>query len=86
MEAKEQLQSFLEFAVGGIASDPEALEIVCTEESEKSFKYQVRVGDEDVPKVVGKSGFTASAIRSLLKVGAEKLGVEANLRVDGAKR
>jgi predicted RNA-binding protein YlqC (UPF0109 family) len=43
--------------------------------------YELRVGDGDLGKVIGKRGQTAKAIRTLLSASAAKMGKRAVLEI-----
>ncbi|HSI63554.1 MAG TPA: KH domain-containing protein, partial [Candidatus Saccharimonadia bacterium] len=50
-----------------------------------AISYRIHLAPEDVRRVVGKNGFTISAIRSLVNVAATRYGVKVSLRVDGVR-
>ena len=50
-----------------------------------AISYRVQLAPDDVKRVVGKNGFTISAIRSLMNVAAKKHHVRISLRVDGVR-
>ena len=65
------MDELLNFLVKSLVSDEKAVE-VSKEEDEKAITYKVKVAEEDVGKVIGKSGKTANSIRTVMKsVGAK---------------
>ena len=63
------MKEFVEFLVKHLVDKPDEIQI--TEiEGESSVVYQLRVGDGDMGKVLGKRGQTAQAIRRLLNAAA----------------
>ncbi len=48
---------------------------------EKSLIYELRVGQGDLGKVIGKEGRTAKAIRSIITAAAMKVGKRAQLEI-----
>ena len=55
--------------------------VVSEVEGERVTVYELRVGDGDLGKVIGKRGQTAKAIRTLLSAAAAKLGKRAVLEI-----
>jgi len=48
---------------------------------EKTLIYELRVGQGDLGKVIGKEGRTAKAIRSIITAAAMKVGKRAQLEI-----
>jgi uncharacterized protein len=48
---------------------------------EKTLIYELRVGQGDLGKVIGKEGRTAKAIRSIITAAAMKVGMRAQLEI-----
>ena len=48
---------------------------------EKTLIYELRVGQGDLGKVIGKEGRTAKAIRSIITAAAMKIGKRAQLEI-----
>jgi predicted RNA-binding protein YlqC (UPF0109 family) len=48
---------------------------------DKSIIYELRVGEGDLGKVIGKEGRTARAIRTILTAAAMKLGKRTVLEI-----
>ena len=69
-------QNFLEHVVKALADHPEAVKVVRTVD-EMGVKLALDVHPEDMGKIIGKSGNTATAIRKLLHV----VGMKHNARV-----
>ncbi len=85
MDAPEALREFLMYVLAHLIEQPKQASIVVGRTSSGATSYRVRLAPEDVKRVVGKNGFTISAIRSLLNVAAQKYGVKISLRVDGVR-
>jgi hypothetical protein len=85
MDAPEALREFLMYVLAHLIEQPKQASIVVGRTSSGATSYRVRLAPEDVKRVVGKNGFTISAIRSLLSVAAQKYGVKISLRVDGVR-
>lgn len=67
------MQAFLEFVVSGLVKHPDAVSVTPVDRAGATL-YELRMNPEDVGKVIGRTGMTISAIRSLLQVGAAKKG------------
>jgi uncharacterized protein len=48
---------------------------------EKMVMYEIKVGDGDLGKIIGKEGRTAKAIRSIISAAAMKLGKRAQVEI-----
>jgi len=85
MDAPEALREFLMYVVANLIEQPKQAAIAVGHTQSGAISYRLQLAPEDVRRVVGKNGFTISAIRSLLNVAAQKHGVKVSLRIDGAK-
>src|ERR1041384_6595182 len=67
------MKAFVEYVVKALVDYPD--EVSVTEvESERAIIFELRMNQRDVGKVIGKSGRTINAIRSLLTSAAAKHG------------
>ena len=60
------MEELLKFLVGALVGDVKTIEVE-TEEDETSITYRVKVASEDIGKVIGKNGKTATSIRTIMK-------------------
>ena len=67
------MKSLLEDIVRSIVDKPDEVSI-SVNEGENSQIFELRVGDGDVGKVIGKQGKNVSAIRTLLSAATAKEG------------
>ncbi|MAQ43217.1 MAG: RNA-binding protein [Candidatus Marinimicrobia bacterium] len=67
------MKDLLEDIVKSIVDKPDEVSITITE-SENTQIYELRVGDGDVGKVIGKHGKNVGAIRTLLSAATAKEG------------
>ncbi|MEW5795085.1 MAG: KH domain-containing protein [Candidatus Zixiibacteriota bacterium] len=74
------MKDFLETIVRALVDNPEAVAISEVEGS-RTTVYELRVGAGDLGKVIGKSGQTARAIRTLLAAAAARQGKRAVLEI-----
>ncbi|MEJ2048895.1 MAG: KH domain-containing protein [Calditrichota bacterium] len=74
------MKEFIEYLVKHLVDKPE--EVNVTEVVKDNFTvYQLRVGEGDLGKVIGKKGQNARAIRTLLNAATKKMGQNANLEI-----
>ena len=67
------MQAFLEEVVKGLVNHPEAVNISEVDQ-ERTTVYELRLDPSDVGRVIGRSGRTVNAIRTLLQAGSAKAG------------
>jgi predicted RNA-binding protein YlqC (UPF0109 family) len=79
-ETEKDIQ-FLETVVKSLVENPDAVEINRTVD-EMGVLLTLRVHKEDMAQVIGKSGRTASAIRTLLRVIGMKNNSRVNLKIE----
>jgi len=76
----EKDQEFLEFVIKNLVDKPEDVKIARTVD-EMGVLLTLDVSSEDMGKVIGKSGNTAKAIRSLLRIVGLKNNARVNLKI-----
>lgn len=84
----EQDHEFLEYVVKGLVDNPDKVKINRTVD-EMGVLLTLDVGPEDMGKIIGRSGNTAKAIRTLLRVVGMKNNARVNLKInepEGGKR
>ncbi len=77
----EDDQTFLEFVVKGLVDSPEAVKVVRTVD-EMGVLLTLDVDAADMGKIIGRSGNTAKAIRTLLRVVGMKNNSRVNLKIN----
>jgi len=74
------MKEFIEFIAKHLVDNPEAVN-VSEVEGEKTTVYELRVGDGDLGKVIGRKGQTAKSIRTLLSAASAKRGKRSVLEI-----
>lgn len=74
-------QTFLEMLVKALVDHPEAVVVTRTVD-EMGVLLSLKVHADDMGKIIGRSGNTAKAIRTLLRVVGMKHDARVNLKVD----
>lgn len=79
-EGGAEMKEFVEFIAKHLVDKPD--EVKVTEiDGERTVVYELRVGDGDLGKVIGKRGQTAKSIRTLLAAASAKTGRRAVLEI-----
>jgi predicted RNA-binding protein YlqC (UPF0109 family) len=75
-----EMKEFVEYIAKHLVDKPE--EVSVTEvDGERVTVYELRVGEGDLGKVIGKHGQTAKSIRTLLGAASSKAGKRAVLEI-----
>lgn len=77
----EKDQEFLEFVVKGLVEHPEEVKVSRVVD-EMGVLLTLDLSAEDMGKVIGRSGNTAKAIRTLLRVVGMKHNARVNLKIN----
>ncbi len=77
----EQDQQFLEYVVKSLADHPEDVKVRRTVD-EMGVLLTLAVHKEDMGKIIGRSGATAKAIRTILRVVGMKNDARVNLKIE----
>ena len=76
----KELKELIEYIVKALVDNPEKVEVKEIA-GEKSIIYELRVGEGDLGKVIGKEGRTANAIRTIITAAAMKMGKRTVLEI-----
>ena len=74
------MKEFVEFIAKHLVDKLDEV-VVTGVEGERTTVYELRVGDGDLGKVIGKRGQTAKSIRTLLGAASAKTGKRAVLEI-----
>jgi len=74
------MKAFVEFVVKALVDHPELVDVKEVD-GERVVVFELRLHPTDVGKVIGKSGRTITAIRTLLTSSAAKHGKRAMLEI-----
>jgi len=75
-----KMKEFVEFIAKHLVDKPEEVQVTEVD-GERTVVYELRVGDGDLGKVIGKRGQTAKSIRTLLAAASAKTGKRAVLEI-----
>jgi len=80
VKGEVRMKNLIEYIAKALVDNPDAVQ-VREVEGEKTTVYEIRVGEGDLGKVIGKRGRTARSIRTLLNAAATKAGKRAVLEI-----
>ena len=79
--AQEKDQEFLEYTIKALVDHPEDVKVTRTVD-EMGVLLTLMVHRDDMVKVIGRSGNTAKAVRTLLRVVGMKYNARVNLKIE----
>lgn len=71
-------KAVLEYVVSALVEDEDAVR-VDVDDSKRTLQLEVRVGPDDMGRVIGRRGRVANAIRTLTRAAAARDGVEVDV-------
>jgi predicted RNA-binding protein YlqC (UPF0109 family) len=74
------MKELLEYMAKALVNEPDQVSVEVVE-GDRSMILQLRVGPEDVGRVIGKNGRTAQAMRTLIKAAAVREGISAIVEI-----
>ena len=77
----QKLKNFLQYVVVNLIDEPSLAQIKVSEMGASGLRFKVILVKKDLAMLIGREGFTASAIRNILKATAEMHGVQALLQI-----
>ena len=76
----DEIKELVDFILRALVDQPDQV-VVTAVSGEKTSVYELRVGDGDLGKVIGKHGRTIRAIRTLLSAASTKENKRAVLEI-----
>ncbi len=80
-EATDQIKEFLQFIALQFIEHPEEAQLRVAETGDGRVSFRLIVAQPDVAMLIGRNGFTASAIRNVMKAAALRHGIFASLQI-----
>ena len=77
----QKLKAFLQFVAVGMIDDPSKATLKVAELGPNKLRFKLVLTGSDVAILIGRNGFTASAIRGVMKAAGEKEGVQVSLLI-----
>jgi predicted RNA-binding protein YlqC (UPF0109 family) len=73
--------SVLDLLVSSLVDDPEAVRVDQIQQRDR-VRLEVRVGPDDMGRVIGKRGRVANAIRTVVRAAAVRDGVDVDIEFE----
>lgn len=77
----DRLKNFLQYVAINLIEEPNSAQLKVTELGPQRLRFKLILAKQDVAMLIGRNGFTASAIRGILKAGAERDGIQVSLQI-----
>jgi predicted RNA-binding protein YlqC (UPF0109 family) len=77
----DRLKNFLQYVAVNLIDEPAQAQLKVAELGPNRLRFKLVLAKPDVAMLIGRNGFTASAIRSVLKAAAEREGVQVSLQI-----
>lgn len=74
------MKELIEYMAKALVDNPDKV-VIKEIAGEKTLIYELRVGEGDLGKIIGKEGRTAKAMRSIISAAAMKQGKRAQLEI-----
>lgn len=74
------MKDLVEVIAKALVDDPDAVQVTQTEDND-SITVELKVGEGDMGKVIGKSGRIAKAIRTVVKAASSKTDKRVNVEI-----
>ena len=80
-QTTDQIRNFLQFIALQFIKYPDEDQLKVAEVSDNHIRFRLVLNQNDVAILIGRNGFTASAIRNILKAAAVRDGIQATLQI-----
>ena len=74
------MKALIEYIAKSLVENPDQVEVHETKSGNR-VRLELHVAKDDMGRIIGKSGRVANSIRTLLRVAAEREGLQATLDV-----
>jgi predicted RNA-binding protein YlqC (UPF0109 family) len=68
------VKDLIEFLARALVDEPESVSVDSFEEDDGTLVYEVRVAEDDVGKLIGRSGRTVNALRTVVRAASVRDG------------
>jgi uncharacterized protein len=68
------VKDLVEYLARALVDNPDAVTVESFEEDDGTIVYELRVAEDDVGKVIGRSGRTVNALRTVVRAAATRDG------------
>ena len=78
---EKALTELLETMIAALVDDPSKVELNRVGDDDGMINYELKVAKDDLGKVIGRKGRTASAMRTILSAAGRKYKVGSDLKI-----
>jgi predicted RNA-binding protein YlqC (UPF0109 family) len=68
------MKELIEFLARALVDEPERVTVDSFEEDDGTVVYELRVAEDDVGKIIGRSGRTVNALRAVVRAASVRDG------------
>jgi predicted RNA-binding protein YlqC (UPF0109 family) len=68
------VQDLIEFLARALVDNPDDVSVESFEEDDGTTVYELRVAEDDVGKIIGRSGRTVNALRAVVRAASVREG------------
>ena len=68
------MQDLIEFLARALVDNPDGVSVESFEEDDGTTIYELRVAEDDVGKIIGRSGRTVNALRAVVRAASVREG------------
>ena len=68
------MKDLIEYLARALVDDPDAVRVESYEDEDGTVVYELHVAEDDVGKVIGRSGRTVNALRAVVRAAAMREG------------
>ncbi len=76
-----QLRAFLQYYAVQLIEHPDQAQLRVAEVGPNRLRFRLILASSDVALLIGRNGFTASSIRSVMKAAADRENVQFSLQI-----
>lgn len=77
----DQIRNFIQYVAVQFIEHPDRAQLKVAELGPKRLRFKLVLDQSDVAYLIGRAGFSASAIRGVIKAAAERDNVQVTLQI-----
>lgn len=77
----DQIRNFLQYTAVQFIEHPDRAQLKVAELGPNKLRFKIILERSDVAYLIGRNGFSASAIRGVVKAASERANVQATLQI-----
>lgn len=77
----DQIRNFLQYVAVQFIEHPDRAQLKVAEVAPNRLRFKIVLERSDVALMIGRAGFSASAIRGVVKAASERAGVQVSIQI-----